>query len=77
MVEPNNVDVMGTVTGADINGISYKLNKDGNFVPVDDEPIAFQVVDGATVTIDGNAEINGQTKRMHAEVPLTFAKKKK
>lgn len=74
LVKPENVSIIGDVLHADINGVTYSVDKTGRLVPDDEDAKPFTVTHGASISFDGKLEDGGKTKKFHTDVPLTFKK---
>lgn len=74
LVKPENISMIGDVTHADINGVTYSVDKNGRLVPDDEDPRPFTITHGASITFDGKLEDGGKTKKFHSDIPLTFKK---
>ncbi len=74
ITDPKNVKMFGDITRADINGATFKVDKEGNFVPEDPDMKTFTITNNSTIAFDGLMEDNGRSKRYSAEIPLTFKK---
>ena len=74
LVKPQNVSAIGTVRRADINGVSYILNKDERLVPEEEDQPPFIINHASIISFDSSIEVNGRTRSLHAEIPLTFKK---
>lgn len=75
LVDPKYVKRFGDVLYADINGVSFQVDKkEGTWGPEDPNQPPFMIANGASITYRGNADIDGKTKKFQAEIPITFRK---
>jgi len=72
LVKPENVAMVGDVRSADINGVMYRVNKEGKLVPEEEDQKAFMINNGAQFSIDGTMEDGGRTKKFHVDIPVEF-----
>ena len=72
MVKPENVSMIGDIRSADINGVMYRINKEGKLVPEEEDQKAFLINNGAQLSIDGTMEDGGRTKKFHVDMPIEF-----
>ena len=72
LVKPENVAMVGDVRSADINGVMYRVNKEGKLVPEEEDQKAFMINNGAQFSIDGTMEDGGRTKKFHVDIPVAF-----
>lgn len=74
LVSPEDVSASDTVRIVDINGVTFKRDRDGRLVPEEEDQKPFLVAHNAIVTMDGDMEVGGRMRRFHTETPLLFKK---
>jgi len=71
---PESISPYGTITSADIDGNSYILNREGELVPRDEDPVAYTLTNDCTVRFAGKMLINGVDRSFTAEIQIAFKK---